>query len=66
MHEKIVWNEYDGKAQLLSWTPNQVKEWWNLCKSSQIYQRAYQLIWTKNAKVCKTPMATTNKLDKDE
>jgi len=35
-------NEYDGRAQLFSWTPNQVKEWEDFRQSSQVYKRAYQ------------------------
>ena len=66
MHEERVWNEYDGRDQLFPWTPNQTKEWWNLHQSSQVYKRAYQEIGLENAKISKTLMATTTKLDKDE
>ena len=27
MHEERVWDVYDGRAKLLLWPPNQVKEW---------------------------------------
>jgi len=46
MHGGRVWNEYDGRAQLIHWTPNQVKEWWDL-QSSQVHKRAYQEIWVR-------------------
>ena len=66
MHEKKVWNSYDGGAQLFPWTPNQAKGWWDLHQSSQVYKRAYQEIGLKNVKISKTLMATTTKLDKDK
>jgi len=66
MHERRVQNECDERAQLLPWTPNQEKEWWDLCQSSQVYKRTYQEIWVRNMKVSETPIATTTKLDKDD
>ena len=45
-----VWNEYDGRAQLLPWTPIQIKEWWNLQQPSQIHKKTYQEVWVWRCK----------------
>jgi len=77
MHGGRVWNEYDGRAQLIHWTPNQVKEWWDL-QSSQVHKSDEifnQVKYTRelikkfgleDVKISKSPMITTTKLDKDE
>jgi len=77
MHGGRVWNEYDGRAQLIHWTPNQAKEWWDL-QSSQVHKSDEifnQVKYTRelikkfgleDVKTSKTPMITTTKLDKDE
>ena len=56
-----VWDVYDGWAKLLPWTPNQVKEWWNFYKSSQVHKGTHQEIWTWKGKEEKNSHGYHNK-----
>ena len=66
MHVEWVWDVYDGRTKLLPWTTNQVKEWWDFYKSSQVHKETHQEIWTWRDKDEQNSLATTTKLDKDE
>ena len=37
-YEQEIWDEHDGRAELLSWAVNQADPWWDLCASMQVYK----------------------------
>ena len=66
MHEERVQNQYDGRAQLLSWTPNQIKNDGIFINQAKYTRELIKRFGLEDAKLSKTPIATTTKLDKDE
>ena len=65
MHEERVWDVYDGRAKLLGF---QIKQRSNkiFINQAKYTRELIKRFGLKDAKLSKTPMATTTKLDKDE
>ncbi|RVW92503.1 hypothetical protein CK203_042721 [Vitis vinifera] len=57
---------HDGRTQLLPWTSNQATKGRNLHQSSKVYKDLLKRFNMEEAKVMKTPMSSSIKLDMDE
>ena len=59
-------NEYDGRAQLLSWTSNKQKSDGIFINQAKYTRELIKKFGLEDARISKTPMAITTKLDKNE